>query len=96
MPSLSDLERSAADLEREASEAAAIVAERERELETPLGKARRLAGEAARARKAAAAERTRWTRRTLWLWARLAILALLLWAAWRIGYETGLLAALYP
>ena len=47
-----------------------------------LREAARRDAERARARRAA-----RW--RMLWLVVRLGALAALIWAAWRIGYETG-------
>lgn len=50
---------------------------------------REAAGRLERAR-----ERRKRHRRRLWLLVRLCALAALLWLFWRIGYETGLIAAL--
>lgn len=94
MSSLRELERIAAEAEREAEAAGLAIETETAAAETRLQKAIRLAAKAARAREAADLARRTWTRRSAFLALRLAILALLLWAAWRVGYETGLIAAL--
>ena len=94
MPSLRELERLATDAEREAEAAGLAIEAETAAAETRLQKAIRLAAKAARAREAADLARTSRTRRAASLALRLAILAVILWAAWRIGYESGLVAAI--
>lgn len=94
MPSVAELERIATAAEREAEAAGLAIEAETAAAETGLQKAIRLAAKAARAREAADLARRTWTRRSAFLALRLAILAALLWLAWRIGYETGLVAAI--
>lgn len=90
-----ELERLARAAEAEAEAAAADVTAETAQAETRLQRSIRLAAVAARAREAADLDAVRFRRRAAWIVARLALLALLLWAAWRVGYESGYLAAVY-
>lgn len=92
MRSAAELERVARIAEAERDAAKADLAATRDAAESPVAKARRLTETAAEARKTADLARRRWYRRTAWIWARLAILAALLWGAWRIGFESGYLA----
>lgn len=89
MPGARALERIATELEREAAEARAIVADRRDAVETPLQRANRLAGEAAEARLAADRAKRRLGLRLLWIAVRVAFLAFLLWGFYRVGYVAG-------
>lgn len=94
MTALSELRRKAAD-RREAANLAAEARRRELlERESPSDRVARLAREAEIAElELGKAERVRWRR--AWRLARfLAFLAAFAWIAWRIGYESGLVAAL--
>lgn len=94
MNSVRELERLAVDVEREAEAAGLAIETETAAAETRLQRAIRLAGKAARAREAADLARTSRNRGIASLALRLAILAVILWAAWRIGYESGLVAAI--
>ncbi len=94
MNSVRELERLAVDAERDADAAGLAIEAETAAAETRLQKAIRLAGKAARAREAADLARASRNRGIASLALRLAILAVILWAAWRIGYESGLVAAI--
>lgn len=94
MTRLAELRRVAAD-RRAAADAARAEAGADLErIEPPAMRAQRLAREADAAELELGRARNAAWRRFLWLAVRLAALAALLWAAWRIGYETGLVAAI--
>ena len=94
MTRVAELRRSATEARRLADHAKAETRSELVANESPGNKAARLEREATAAETALkAATRTR-RRRTLALAVRLALLAFALWCAWRIGYETGLVAAI--